>query len=955
MNSNNFNFLNSRWPDLYHHVSFAETYIVSEPTIAIIKLRCFVESLVGYLYKELGLPSTPNDGLFEKIKSEHFELLVESPIREKLHAIRCLGNKAAHGGLVSADKAAHLLKEAYLLGRWLYRTYNDEVNEYYPEFSLPECGREQEKLSAKKNDQLELVKQELADVQAAEQAAQEKIAELKLSLNEAQLTAFKNASARATSTMDLDEQSTRRLLNIEDAFGEYSLNEGQTELINRLGDFLSNNTESTFLLRGYAGTGKTFITKGLTEYFRSIGRNYVLAAPTGKASKVISSKTQSLAYTLHKTIYCFKDIAEYLDNNISGTETYKFYAKLAVNEMSVDTVYIVDEASMIADVYNEAEFFRFGSGYLLQDFFKFVNLDHNDHQKKVIFIGDDAQLPPVGMSFSPALDADYLLREYGVRSTSYELTEVVRQKVESGVMNNSITLRKALKNAIFNQLVVDFEYPDVSKVEHNDLMNLYLKSCEGKINGQSIVIASSNSDVSKYNKRIREHFFPGCLEVSAGDKVMAVSNSSAYGFFISNGDFGLIRQVVGKTEHRLVRLRRKISDAENVESIDVALSFREVEVGFKDLDGTSHFFYAKILENLLYNDSPTLSSDENKALYVDFCMRNSHLKRGSLEIKNSLMSDPYFNALRLKFGYAITCHKAQGSEWNNVFIKCKTHQSQLSAGYFRWFYTAITRASQRLYLLDPPNLKVGSGIKIVKTPGINMSIEGATDEKFILERDSAEEAICVSDPNTTYKPSEINHSQEAIQHRTVNTFGIPSTAPFLLALLGRVQELIAGTGISIDGIHHNQYQEAYTFRRGEEFSRVDIGYNRKERISRLTSPRFSELSSQVIELLSPLEGSLVASVPVVPAIEYRFEEDFLNQFHRRLISLTEERKIIIKDVVKHPWSLRYTFNRESEVAVYDIFFNGKNRFTKCQALITACSPGSLVTEAEIMLTEGLSA
>lgn len=321
MNSNNFNLLNSRWPDLYHHASFAETYVVSEPTIAIIKLRCFVESLVGYLYKELGLPSTPNDGLFEKIKSEHFELLVESPIREKLHAIRCLGNKAAHGGLVSADKAAHLLKEAYLLGRWLYRTYNDEVDEYYPAFSLPECGREQEKLSAKKNDQLELVKQELADVQAAEQAAQEKIAELKLSLNEAQLTAFKNASARATSTMDLDEQSTRRLLNIEDAFGEYSLNEGQTELINRLGDFLSNNTESTFLLRGYAGTGKTFITKGLTEYFRSIGRNYVLAAPTGKASKVISSKTESLAYTLHKTIYCFKDIAEYLDNNISGTET----------------------------------------------------------------------------------------------------------------------------------------------------------------------------------------------------------------------------------------------------------------------------------------------------------------------------------------------------------------------------------------------------------------------------------------------------------------------------------------------------------------------------------------------------------------------------------------------------------------------------------------------------------
>jgi hypothetical protein len=959
MKYRNFDLLQSRWPKLYQHASFAETYAFSEPTIATIKLRCFAEALVGHLYRELSLPSEPGEGFFEKLKAEHFERVIESPIRQKLHAIRCLGNKAAHGGEISAEKAGQLLKEAYLLGRWLYKTYSGEVHEEYPEFSVPEPeAARQDHLGEADEDlarQLEQAKQELTEVQAAEQAAQEEIAALNSSLDETRLDAFRNASARAFSTMDLDEQSTRRLLNIEDAFAEYALNDGQTELVKHLGEFLSGKTESAFLLRGYAGTGKTFITKGLTEYFRSIGRNYVLAAPTGKASKVIAAKTRSPAYTLHKTIYSFKDIAEYRDDDLEGTETYKFYAQLAVNEMSADTVFIVDEASMVADVYNEAEFFRFGSGYLLQDFLKFVNLDHNDHRKKVIFIGDDAQLPPVGMNFSPALDADYLFREHGVRSTGYELTEVVRQKAESGVMNNSITLRKALKSATFNQLTVDLGYPDVTRVEHGDLMDRYLESCRGKINGESIVIAHSNSDVAGYNRRIREHFFPGCPEIAVGDKVMAVSNSSAYGLFISNGDFGLIRQVLGETERRTVRLKRKKSDSGDVENIDIALAFRDVEIGFKDLEGNNRFFYAKILEDLLYSDKPSLSSDENKALYLDFCIRNGHLKRGSLEFKNALMADLYFNALRLKFGYAITCHKAQGSEWNHVFVKCKTHQSQLSAGYFRWFYTAITRTSQFLYLLDPPNLRLGSGIKVVQPPGIGLPSEVKNSGGSKPKEASADKTTGVPEQTAMDQATESVPKAEATQGQSANTFGIPPTVPFLLALLGRVQDLIAGSDIGIDGIGHNQYQEAYTFRQGEDFARIDIGYTGKEKISNITSPHLSELSSYIIDLLAPLKGAPIARSPTVAAQDFSFEEDFLNQLHHRLIPLAEEREIVIQNVVKHPWSLRYTFNRESEVAVYDIFFDGGHRFKKCQALITACSPGTLVGEVQLMLTEGLSA
>lgn len=949
MQSNNFQLLKSRWPQLYGHANFAEGYVHSDPHSATIKLRCFAESLVGTLYRELNLPSEPGDGFYEKLKTSYFEEIVESPIRQKLHAIRCLGNKAAHGSDISPDKALQLLKEAYLLGQWLYKTYSGELSEEYPEFSLSVAHNLQSEDQADANEklasQLSLAKKELEEVQTAELAAQQEIFKLNASLDHARLDAFRNSSARASSTINLDVENTLSLLSIEDAFTEYTLNDGQAELVKRLGVFLSGKNESAFLVKGYAGTGKTFITKGLTEYFRSIGRNYILAAPTGKASKVISEKTKSPAYTLHKTIYSFKDIVEYRDDNIDGTETYKFYAQLAVNEMSADTVFIVDEASMLADIYNEAEFFRFGSGYLLKDFFKFINLDHNDHRKKVIFIGDDAQLPPVGMGSSPALDADYLSRKYSVLSTSFELTDVVRQKAESGVMLNSIKLRKALFKGVFNQLVVDLDYPDITKVEHNDLMGNYLESCGGEINGESIVIAHSNADVAAYNRKIREHFFPGFSDVQAGDKVMAVNNSNAYGFFISNGDFGLIRQILDETEHHPVTLKRKNANSGEIEEIKISLAFRDVIIGFKNLEGASLFFKAKILEDLLYSDQASFSSDENKALYLDFCIRNKSLKRGSLEFKNTLLADPYFNALRLKFGYAITCHKAQGSEWNHVFVKSKTNQSQLSAGYFRWFYTAITRTAQKLYLIDPPNMKLGEGLKPAKSSGMGFPVDSGSTR---YKTEAPEKDIIKG-------PLESGIIVTEVQDGDSRTFGIPATVPFLIALLGRVRDLIKGTEISIDDITHNQYQEAYSFQRGDDFSRVDIGYNGKEVIIRLTAPHLTPLALDIIGLLEPLKGRPVASSVVVPANQFSFEEDFLNEFHHRVVPLAEKQGMAIQNVEKFQWNLRYKFTRGNEVAVYDIYFDGKSRFNKYLPVITACSPGRLVGDVQIMLTEGLSA
>ena len=686
MNSSNFQPLRARWPQLYQHAAFAEQYAHTDPHTVAVKLRCFAEALVGFLYRELRLPSEPSEGFFEKLKSTCFQDSVGEAVVQKLHALRMLGNKAAHGCPMDPRTSLPLIEEAYLLGQWLCKTYSGDSLEPYPPYEPPAKPSERPAapagMAAALAGQLEAAKEELSRLEASEKASQAKIAELGLALDETRLLEFKTASAKAAETIDFKPANTRRLISIQDAFAGYALTGGQAELVNRLERFLDGRTESVFLLKGYAGTGKTFITKGLTEYFRAIGRNYVLAAPTGKASKVIAAKTQSPAYTIHKSIYSFDDLAEYRDDDTDGTETYKFYAKLAVNSLSADTIFIVDEASMIPDVYQEAEFLRFGTGYLLADFLKFVNLDHNDHTKKVIFIGDDAQLPPVGMNFSPALDAGYLYREHNARSTGFELSEVVRQKSESGVIANAIPLRKALQTKSFNQLTVDFGHDDVQRVEHADLMARYLESCGGKINGEAIVIAHSNSDVADYNRRIREHFFPGCPEVAQGEKVMSVANRNVGGIFISNGDFGLIRQVLSEPEMRSVTLKRRNPGSGELEEIPVSMRFRDVIAGFKDINGIAHFFEAKIIEELLYSKEPALSSDQNKALYLDFCIRHPHLKRNSAEFKHALKADSYFNAMRLKFGYAITCHKAQGSEWNSVFVKCKSHQSQFDGRLF---------------------------------------------------------------------------------------------------------------------------------------------------------------------------------------------------------------------------------------------------------------------------------
>jgi len=676
--------------------------------------------------------------------------------------------------------------------------------------------------------------------------------------------------------------------NLKSFFKKYHLTNNQEELIVKLNSFLFESNNNCFLLKGYAGTGKTFMIKGLTEYFREEGRNFMLSAPTGKASKVIQEKTQSEAFTIHKMIYSDNSLKEYKTDE--EDRTYKFYFELRVNENSNDTVYIVDEASMISNIYNEMEFIRFGSGFLLKDLFSYINLDQNDHQKKVIFIGDNAQLPPVGMNFSPALDTTYLEKNFRINTEEFELTEVVRQKKESGILKNTFNLRKSLKSKIFNKLNINTTYQDIEAIEHKNFMAKYLEVINNKIDKDTMVIAYTNSSVKNYNQTIRKHFFQSIDEIHINDKIMLLSNSSNYDIFLSNGDFGLVKQILSNSEYKQIILKRKNKETKVTEEIKVNLYFRDVEILFKDKNNVPHLIRCKIIENLLFSEHPNLSSDENKAIYLDFVIRNKDIKPNTKEFKDALKTDPYFNALKIKFGYAITCHKAQGSEWKNIFLDCNYSHNKLSEEYFRWFYTALTRTTENLYILDAPD--IGMFVKV--TPSyVPKDIKVlSTDNK--LRREETKDI----------------HNRFQIQDK------------FLFSIFNEITLKIEPHNIQILDIQHNQNQERYTFESNNEKVRICIYYNNRNIITNISPIESNNLASLLILLLEPLKNHLLI---VETDDNFIFTEIFLEDIYINIKEKIQSLGIEVSNIEHNQWMERYTFVRNKEIAVIDFSYNKKGQ------------------------------
>ncbi|MEX6625675.1 ATP-dependent DNA helicase [Tenacibaculum salmonis] len=442
----------------------------------------------------------------------------------------------------------------------------------------------------------------------------------------------------------------------------------QELLLDKLARFIfDNNDNALFILKGYAGTGKTTIISTVVNNLEKANRKGVLLAPTGRAAKVISGYSKKKAFTIHKKIYFAKKQGN------SGMSFVKQPNK------HVNTIFIVDEASMISDAQQNSKLFENGS--LLDDLISYV---YSGKNCKLVFIGDTAQLPPVKLTISPALESDRLSIDFNKDVIEIELDEVVRQEQNSGILANATDLRMLIQ---YNTTDFQFNinYPDIIRLEDSyDIQDAITTAYDGDTGVEDTAfIVRSNKRANQYNDQIRTKIRGQENEISTGDYVMIVKNNyfwlkeSSSAGFIANGD---------------------ICEVMRINSIKELYGFKFAEVEVRMIDYPDMpAFETVLLLDTLSSESPSLTYEQSNKLYEavkeDFAGETKY--KQFMEVKKN----KYFNALQVKFSYAMTCHKSQGGQWDTVFIEQPYLPDGQSVEYLRWLYTAITRAQNKLYLI----------------------------------------------------------------------------------------------------------------------------------------------------------------------------------------------------------------------------------------------------------------
>lgn len=443
---------------------------------------------------------------------------------------------------------------------------------------------------------------------------------------------------------------------------------GQTQFFSSLDPFfdLKDEDRPILLLKGYAGTGKTTIVSALVKFLPLFNYKYVLMAPTGRAAKVMSNYSKRLALTIHKKIYRQKSEVGSGEPNFSLQKNYH-----------EKTLFIIDEASMLSDEKG------FGNSSLLDDIINYV---FQNEGNKILFIGDDAQLPPVGKLNSAGLDAQYLKSNYGAEVIETVLTEVMRQAKDSGILFNATVLRSELSKKDFKIHFNTNAYKDIFRMTGERLEDGLRYAYDKYGIENTAIICRSNKMAVQYNEYIRRqiHFMEGELE--AGDLLMIVKNNYVYqtedtpGGFLANGDFMEVVKVI------------------NFEEL-YGLRFADLEIRLTDYENHPNL-QVKVILDTLHSNGPSLNSDEYRELYRQVAEDYMDLD-SKAEMKAAIKKDPYLNALQIKFAYALTCHKSQGGQWNAVFVdQGYLTDEMVNKEYIRWLYTAITRSTNELYLVN---------------------------------------------------------------------------------------------------------------------------------------------------------------------------------------------------------------------------------------------------------------
>lgn len=443
----------------------------------------------------------------------------------------------------------------------------------------------------------------------------------------------------------------------------------QKKVVENLSEYLSSpDYSSIFILNGYAGTGKTTLIAALVQVLRDMKVPCELLAPTGRAAKVLAQYSGATAHTIHKRIYRQRTNAD-----------YESKYSLDINRHT-GCVFIVDETSMLSDHTSDGQVF--GSGSLLEDLISYVR---SGRQCRLILVGDDAQLPPVGADRSPALDTA-TMRSYGDVAYS-SMTDVVRQDADSGILYNATMLRQMLERGDCDIPHIDLHYPDIESIDGGEFLERLEDAYARYGCDETIVITRSNKRANRFNEGIRRYIRSAEEQIESGDRLMVVKNNYYYTerienspmSFIANGDIASLKRI------------RRFEDFYGFHFADAVLSFGDY--GDTEIE-------CKILLDTLTSESPSLTREQSRQLFdeveKDYTDIKSRLKRF-----REIRENPHYNALQVKFAYAVTCHKAQGGQWRAVFVdRCLFGDEPMTRDMLRWLYTAVTRATERLYLVN---------------------------------------------------------------------------------------------------------------------------------------------------------------------------------------------------------------------------------------------------------------
>ncbi len=479
---------------------------------------------------------------------------------------------------------------------------------------------------------------------------------------------------------------------------QIQLNDDQSKAMMAIEQFLLDPSMDAFVLYGSAGTGKTTLVARIIELAYSLELQSMLVAPTGRAARILQGKLDRMlppqlsgikVSTLHGAIYYQSNLTVDESRHDEGLSALQVNFSLKKQGSACDLL-IVDEASMVGNAAMYKQTLRFGSSRLLNDLIAYVDFLYSEgiarQPIKLLFVGDLAQLPPVGSQQSPALSPDYLCEHFGIQARRYELTQVMRQADGSQILPLANAIRETIFKHTDQPIQINYNETDLQQTGFHSAVELIANNV--RQNRSSAAVVYPNRIALEYNLGVRKLLWGnGYCDMHQDDRLLVTRNSPALG--LSNGDLVRVHSVLTSLLTEAVILPNGQL---------VCLRFREVRL-MPEPDGSDEdTIQCIILENLLYSPNSDLRVEEQDALYALVKQRHPYLDPNSTAFEEAMRDDPYYNALQVRFGYALTCHKAQGGEWQQVIVDPMGVRLDSEQGK-RWLYTAVTRASESLLLV----------------------------------------------------------------------------------------------------------------------------------------------------------------------------------------------------------------------------------------------------------------